>query len=157
MTTIELRPAEMGDVPFIAEAMRQADRDEVWASHRLTPEQALRMSLQWSEDAWTVDVDGWPEVMLGVWRYCTLPSIGSPWLLGTEAVARHPKAMVQHARWVVPIMLSKYGLLRNAVHDRNEISKRFLGWLGFSMSDPVVLGEGKEPFRVFELRAPPDV
>lgn len=152
MISVAIRPARPEDIEHIAPRMREADVAEVWASTRLTPETALRMALRWSEDSWTTTINGRPEVMMGVWRISHVPEAGSPWLLGTDAITKHPRRLLIEGTRVVPLILEKYKLLRNAVDDRNEASKRFLTWLGFTMSDPYPAGPDGVPFRQFEMR-----
>ena len=55
MTHWRIVPALPSHIPCIAAHMRDADRREVWASHRHTPEEALRTSLDYAEinRAWT--------------------------------------------------------------------------------------------------------
>jgi len=152
MINVQLRPCRDRDAELVGARMRDADRAEVWASNRLDPIPALRLSSRYSEDAWTVTVNGIPEVMLGVYRTSTLPSQGSPWLLGTDAVTKYPRQLVAGARHLVPELIVKYKVLKNAVDDRNDVSKRFLLWLGFRLGDPFPVGLAGDLFRPFEMR-----
>ncbi|MDR1490602.1 MAG: hypothetical protein LBS65_09025 [Desulfovibrio sp.] len=55
-------------IPAIAAHMRDADRREVWASHRHSPAQALEHSLSRSDLAWTGFIDEVPALMWGAAR-----------------------------------------------------------------------------------------
>ena len=46
LSNLEIIPAAASHIPLIAPRMRPADRDEVWASAHMTPEEAIRRSLQ---------------------------------------------------------------------------------------------------------------
>lgn len=149
---LEIVPAGMDHVASIAARMRQADVDEVWASSRSTPHQALMFSLQRSTEAWTAMLDGRPEVMFGVARISVLGGTGIAWLLGTDTAAEHSRLFVrQSAEWRGKL-LERYDVLRNFVSDQNEVSVRWLRWMGAVFSDPAPIGVDGELFRLFELR-----
>ena len=148
---IEIVPARAAHVRSIARRMRQADRDEVAAASGKTPGEALMFSLRKSSLAWTAIVDGRPEVMFGVGDLNILAGIGAPWLLGTDAVERHYRQFLRRSVGWRGQLLARYPVLRNFVDDRNTVSKRWLEWLGFKLSDPVIFGG--HTFRSFELRS----
>lgn len=142
----------MDHVATIACRMREADRQEVMASSGSTPHRALMFSLEKSPLAWTAVFDGQPEVMFGVGDLNILTSTGAPWLLGTDAVDRHFRLFLRQSVDWREKLLGRYSVLRNFVDDRNEVSKRWLSWLGFSLSDPMPIGINGEMFRLFEMR-----
>ncbi|MGJ5032266.1 phage protein Gp13 family protein [Bradyrhizobium sp. HKCCYLS2038] len=131
--------------------MRQADRDEVMAASGKSPAAAVAFSLRRSAAAWTALIDGRPEVMFGVADLNILAGIGAPWLLGTDAVERHNRQFLRRSvRWRDQL-LQRYSVLRNFVDDRNTTSVRWLRWLGFRFSEPVMFNG--QAFRAFELRS----
>lgn len=156
MINVQLRPCRDGDEESIGSRMRDADRAEIWASSQLEPIKALQLSRRFSEDVWTCTVDGIPEVMLGVLRTSHLPERGSPWLLGTDAVTKYPRQLLASGYHLVPQLLSKYKVLRNAVDDRNDASKRFLIRLGFRLGEPYPVFPSGVLFRPFEMRLEDD-
>lgn len=131
--------------------MRQADRDEVAAASGKTPAEALVYSLRKSSVAYTALVNGVPEVMFGVGDINILAGVGAPWLLGTEAVERHYVAFLRGSVKWRNQLLRRYPVMRNFVDDRNRAAKRWLKWLGFTLSDPVEMNG--HAFRLFELRS----
>jgi hypothetical protein len=145
-------PADASHIATIAERMRPADRLEVLAASRFTPAEALEKSLQKSSRAWTALVDGNPEVMFGVGDLNVLTMTGAPWLLGTDAVERHFRVFLRQSLDWREQLLQRYAVLRNVVDDRNEVSKRWLQWMGFELSSPAALGVNGEMFRLFEMR-----
>lgn len=151
---VDLQIVEAVDdhIATIAERMRQADRDEVMASGGKAPAEALSGSLAKSSQAWTALVNGRPEVMFGVGDLNILTRTGCPWLLGTDAVGEHYRLFLRQSVMWREQLLGRYEVLRNAVDDRNEVSKRWLRWMGFTLYEPMPLGVNGEPFRLFEMR-----
>lgn len=152
MPRIEIIPAAMDHVAPIAERMRPADVAEVLASSGKSPHEALMFSLTGSSQAWTAALDGQPEVMFGVADLNILTGLGAPWLLGTDAVERNYRQFLRRSLSWREQLSERYSVLRNFVDDRNEVSKRWLSWMGFTLFDPIPVGVNGEMFRMFELR-----
>jgi hypothetical protein len=138
-------------IQTIADRMREDDRREVEAMNDSTPAEALTFSLRKSSRAWTVVMDGQPEVMFGVGDINILAGVGAPWLLGTDAVLAHQVEFLRGSREWISQLLRRYSVLRNFVDARNAASIRWLRWLGFSISDPIM--HRGHAFHMFELRA----
>lgn len=149
---ISIIPAQAIHVRRVARLMRRADRDEVFAASGKSPVQSLAYSLRKSSSAWTVLIDGKPEVIFGVADLNVLAGIAAPWLLGTDAIKRNRRAFLRGSVEWRGQLLARYGVLKNLVDDRNAVSKRWLKWLGFELSSPVPLGHDGTLFRLFELR-----
>lgn len=145
--------ATAAHVDVIAPKMRAADVEEVFAATGRSRYSALRYSLERSDYAFTVEFDGVPETMFGVGTANVLTNTGAPWLLGSDALERHYRHFLRGSRFWVKRMLRDYAELRNVVDDRNAVSKRWLEWLGFTLSEPVLMGYEQRPFRVFEMKA----
>lgn len=150
---LQIIPAEFHHIAPVAIHMRQADRDELAASSSRSPFTALEYSLERSTIARTVLVDGKPAGMFGCGDLSVLTKAGSPWLLGTDDLALAPLQFLRASVDWRDKLFERYDVLRNLVDDRNVASIRWLKWLGFSMSDPLPVGKGGLPFRLFQLRA----
>lgn len=152
MSTLTFAPAGMHHVAPIAARMRPADVAEVKAISGRSPHDALMFSLRRSAVSWTALFDGRPEVMFGIGDLNILARVGSPWLLGTDVVETEYRQFLRASRDWSEQLFADYDLLRNFVDDRNEVSKRWLKWLGFTLLDPMPIGRNGEAFRLFELR-----
>ena len=148
---IEIVPARASHLRRLAQVMRQADRDEIAARSGRTPLGALMGSYRASSQCWVVLIDGKPEVIFGVGTLNVLAGVGSPWLLGSDAVWAHRKEFLRGSRWWLRQLFGRYSVLRNVVDCRNEASIRWLGWLGFRFSQP--FDHRGRPFMLFEVRA----
>ncbi|WP_339084245.1 phage protein Gp13 family protein [Hyphomicrobium sp. ghe19] len=147
----QIVPARPAHIRTIARRMREADRLEVHAASGKTPGQALAFSLRKSSVAWTWLVDGRPEAMFGVGDLNILAGVGAPWLLGTDVVLAHQMEFLRRSREWRNQLLQRYSTLTNFVDVRNEVSVRWLRWLGFKLSEPITY-RGHD-FYVFELRS----
>jgi hypothetical protein len=152
--TVRVVKATVDHALQVAEFMREADRAEVWASSHSTPWQATTDSLRVSTAAWAGLYDDRAVCVFGVAPLNMIAGIGSPWLLGTEELVERPAAFLRRCRPYVGKMLRVYPTLVNNVDDRNEASKRWLEWLGFTLGDPRPHGPDGVPFRPFKLEVP---
>ena len=153
MVDVLIRPAKLEDASYLSHRLRQADLDEVKASHNLTGREALQASMALSTHAWTGFGDGNMTVMFGVAPASLLYRVGVPWLLGSDDVMKYQVPFIRHCRRYVDEMLLCYSHLVNWVDARNTMSQRWLKWMGFTMGEPEPYGAYRLPFIRFEKRA----
>lgn len=72
-------------------------------------------------------------------------------MLGTDVVLAHQMEFLRRSREWRNQLLQRYSTLTNFVDVRNEVSVRWLRWLGFKLSEPITY-RGHD-FYVFELRS----
>lgn len=129
---IEIVQATEEHAVSLAPRLRTADLDEVWASGRLTGEEALTKSVRLSTLAWTALFDGEPEVMWGVAEYPLRDhSLGIVWLLSSEAMYEAKRRFLEESPIYVSIMNELFDTIFNYVHAKNIKSQRWLLSLGF--------------------------
>jgi hypothetical protein len=138
---ITLVPASPAHIGTIAARMRAADRIECVAMG-LSPKGALRSGLRASSLCLTAKVDGRAEAMIGLVVANALCGEGVPWLLGTEAVYDHPRAMLRRGPRILAAMLDSTPRLSNLVAVQNIRAIRFLRRLGFAMGGEVIMHGG---------------
>lgn len=147
-----VRRSVADDIVEIAPRMRQQDVDELWASSRSTPVEALVMSLECSDFTFTGVINGRPECMFGLSIVSHVTGHGSPWFLGTDEILNHRRDFLRASVQWRDMFLARASDLRNCVDDRNEVSKRWLRWLGFELTDPVPMGYDGAMFRMFSYK-----
>lgn len=140
------------DIVEIAPRMRRQDVEELWASSRHTPVEALVSALLSSDYTFTGVIDGRPEMMFGLSVISHVTGHGSPWLLGTDEILNHRRDFMRASAQWRDMFLDRTPILTNCVDDRNELSKRWLRWLGFELTDPVPMGYDGVKFRMFSYR-----
>lgn len=121
--------------------MRAADVIECSAMGH-TPRQALRAGLLSSSLCLTATVDGRAEAMFGLVVTNALCGEGSPWMLGTEAIYRHPRAMLRWGPRILAAMFDSTPLLENLVAEDNDRAVRFLRRIGFTIGQETIMIAG---------------
>lgn len=139
-------------VRMVADTMRQADADEVNASHGHTPLQSLQSGLRVSDFAVVVMINGDPVAIFGLSKCNPITGSGVPWLLSSESALEHKREFLIQSPKVIKQMLQICPYLFNFVHTDNRTSIRWLRWLGFTIEDPVPFGKKRELFHRFHLK-----
>jgi len=106
------------------------------------PRQALRAGLLASSMCLTALVDGRPEAMFGLVVTNALCGEGSPWMLGSDAIYRHPRIMLRWAPRILTAMFDSTPVLENLVAEDNHRAVRFLKRIGFTIGKEVIMIAG---------------
>lgn len=138
---IRVAPATLAHVGPIATRMRAADVAECLAQGH-SPKQALRIGLRSSVDALTAFVDGRPEAMMGLVPENVLEGRGRPWMLGTDAVYRNPRALVALGPRIIAAWRDSTPELGNLIWRENVRAIRMLRRWGFNIEDEVKIMGG---------------
>jgi uncharacterized protein YceK len=149
---ITIRQAVLGDCVELAMTMRQADVDEVRASHGHGPMRALLRSLEVSNEAWTAETeDGRIVAMFGVAVVNVLTGCGSVWALTSDAVGAHPKEFYKGSRGVVKQLLTRYSVLTNAISTKNVRALRWAHRIGFKIGEAEPIGIAGQLFHRIQI------
>jgi len=115
-----------------------------------TPKQALRLALTSSSFAWTAFVDGRAEAMFGLVIASALTGEGLPWMLGTDAIYRHPREMIRWGPDILATLTDSTPRLSGLVGRGNTRAIRLLQAWGFQIGREVIVSAGVE-FLPFEM------
>jgi hypothetical protein len=137
----------------VATKMRKADREEVMASNKHSPIEAIEKGLDKSHFSACVVLNGTPCAIFGLIKVSPLLEKGVPWFLGTDELFKVPKMMVKEGRKTVEEMLLHCSYLENYVHCKNTKSIKWLRMLGFELEKPQVYGVMSEQFMKFHRSA----
>lgn len=143
MPDCRLVPARLTHVGPIAANIRQIDRIECEALGR-SPKEALRGGLRASLSAFTAMEGATPLAMLGVVPVDLLAGRGTIWMLGTERVFRHGRALLTLCPLVIGDWLGTFQTLDNIISTDNHRAIRLLKRLGFTISEKVETHGGVE-------------
>ena len=139
-------------IKAISADMRREDAEEVWASHRHTPLEALTFGCALSDFSVTVvSDDGTPLVIIGLVKGDLLTGNGTVWMLGSNEALKYRKEFFRQTKPVIDEMLEICPRIGNMVHDKNRISISWLKRIGFIFGEQVELGRDKEIFHRFHI------
>jgi hypothetical protein len=147
-----VKESQISDVFIMSSNLRETDRNEIWASHHHTPEEALRISYETSDPCFTVDIKGVPVAMFGINSGNLLGDTATIWLLATDGLSRVSKSLIKESRNFINMFLSYYPTLENYVDARNTASIQWLRYCGAQIEEAKPYGKEKLPFHHFTFR-----
>lgn len=151
---IVVMDASWGDAVCISSLLREADLSEVRASAEGDLQDILIEAVRRSAGlCWSVYRGGEILMLMGTAPLNMAAGIGSPWLLGTAAADRVPKALHRIAKEKIAESRQQFPHLVNYVDVRNRRSARWLERLGFTLHPPEPYGPYGLPFHRFEMSA----
>lgn len=137
---ISIAPATAEHVAFIAAHLRASDRAEAAALSSESAETLARRSVSCALEAWCGLVDGEPVALFGLTLPHFLATTAQPFFVATEALPRHAMAMLRRNRAVVQGWLQRFPVLEQWVGARNDMTLRWLRWLGFHIEPAAPFG-----------------
>lgn len=115
----------------MADSLRPADRDEVYAATGRKPTEVLVEGIMFSRPALTIfDPALNPVAIYGVRPVA--PGLGIVWLLGTPGILTHSREFLRRSSVELDRVCRDYKLVFNCVDERNKLHIRWLQWLGFT-------------------------
>jgi hypothetical protein len=149
---IEFSPVLLEHAGWLAENLREEDRQEVARSHAVAPVQLIEHCVHSSSECFTI-FDG-PHLlgMTGVCPYSVLSSAASPWLLSTEYAAQHPRTLVKFTKPMIEHWLQTYTYLFNFIDAEYTAALRWAKWAGFTIDSPKPYGRTGALFCKVEKR-----
>jgi hypothetical protein len=127
---VDVRWSKSFDVSVVAEDMRQADINEIFASSGWGPREALNTALDYSTECFTVVAQS-TDLPLAMFGY-RKDDIGSiVWMLGTNQLYRYRMDFLRKSRKWCDYLQGTSPLLYNLIDQRNTAHIRWLEWLGF--------------------------
>ena len=149
MTKYEIVEATEAHLEEAAANLRQADRDELWASFHLTPLEAIKTAQ--SETTFASLADGKVLCIYGTWRPAATSLKGVPWMLSTNELPKHYRYFARGSKGYINYLKEHFLRLENYVDARNKLAVRWLGWLGFTVEPPTLFGAEQLPFHRFHM------
>lgn len=150
---IEFREPIASDIDVLVAKLRAADLAELHAAGQSDAREVIEDSLRLSTQSWAALVDGELALLMGVAPLGGLlfADAGVPWLLGTDLVLSHHRALMRRCPVYIARMLRAYPRLVNFVHAENTAAVRWLRHTGFRLDAPAPHGPKLALFRRFEM------
>ena len=148
-----IRKATVEDAVEVALYLRDADKDEIWASGKHLPVPCLIKAHTMSTECFALIVGDKVACVFGVAPLSMLGSVGIPWMLGTNLVEKYPLLFLRKCQNSVLAMSDSYATLINYVDARNKMAIKWLSWSGFHVfEEPEPYGPFGMNFHRFEIR-----
>ncbi|MEO1029596.1 MAG: hypothetical protein AAFX02_11145 [Pseudomonadota bacterium] len=148
---VRFEAATSSHVAELLPRLRSADWQEVAASSVLPVGHALVMSVA-RGNAEVGLIDNEAVVLFGAAPIGMINRAATPWMVGSNKLERYPITVLRHNRRIIDRWTSQFDHLFNYVDTRNEVSKKWLKWLGFKLHDPRPYGPLGLDFHKFEWR-----
>ena len=148
---IEYLPVSNEHVSHLVSNMRELDQKELIATVNWSFERILTHSVKTSVRSASVVIDGELVCIMGVTVKSMLGGEGCPWLIGTNKLNKHKKALVSESVRLLPEVMGGFERLENFVHSENKPAIRYLKYLGFTLHSPEPYGCKGEMFHKFEM------
>lgn len=149
---LEVREATEADEISLAGRLRPTDMREVWASHHLTPYEALHFSRHISKQTFAGCIDGNLIAMFGYAVDPADPKAANIWLLGSAEISTRRRDLLSLTRLFVEALLCEFEVLYNYVDERNFPSIAWLAHCGAKIAEPKPFGAEGLPFCYFSFR-----
>lgn len=149
MKPYDVRPATLADVQWLAPRLRGDDVREIRAASGQTPLEALTGAYHASSTCYAIEFHGELAALFGA-APTPDPTLGSVWLLGSDAVERNAIRFLRESRQWIDRLHESYPILFNYVDARNTLHLKWLKWIGCVFLDRID-GHGHEgrPFYEF--------
>ena len=122
------------DVKEVLARLRVGDSQELEALDMgMEPAEALCLATAQSVESRAVFVDGEPVAISGVTDKGN--GVGSPWLVGTDAISEHPEAFKAALVDLVGLYFTLFHRLENVIDVRQSGHIRCLKMLGFTVEE----------------------
>lgn len=149
MGKVKVVPATQELIDQLKGRLREADEREAWAMAQVSADIGMQLSYDRALLCWVALLDDVPFLVFGVSRKSLLSDTGTPWMLATDQITEASMAVLKLSKYYINTMLNIFERLEHYVDARNEISKNWLKWCGFTLCDPEPIGPGRYMFHKF--------
>lgn len=150
---VEIIPTTHAHVAELADNLRVADRAELAASGHADAHRAIEFSVSLSTHLATAVVGDRVGAIFGLVPLSMVTGKGCPWMLGTDLVLTHRRALMRDSPAYLRAMLRAYPHLENLVHAENAFAVRWLKHMGFELHPVAPHPRTGAPFHRFEMKA----
>lgn len=155
-----VRESQLSDIMIMGDNLRETDKNEIWASHHHTPEEALLLSFNSAISCFTVENKGVPVALFGISPFTLLDNKANIWLLGTDSfdalIKKNRKEFIRESKIFIGLLLEQYPLLENYVWEGNRASIKWLRLCGAILEESKPYGIEGKLFRYFYFKKDKD-
>jgi hypothetical protein len=147
-----VRDSEPADIDLLAGSMRRADREEIWAQSRATPESSLQYAFDKSDLCLTVLHEGRIAAMFGICPMSLVSNRAIVWLLSSDEVPKMGLTFAKYSKPFIKMFLQLYPVLENWVDARYIKALNWLKFCGFTIAAAEPNGIDKLPYHHVIIR-----
>lgn len=153
MNKFSFIPVRDHHADILNQNIQEAQRQELMASHLLSPIEAVLWGRELSAECYTVlDEDRDMIGIAGIIPGTVLSGSASPWLLTTNKAMKYPREIVILTRKAVREWNKDYSYLINFIDARYDRAVKWAKAVGFTVNDPSPYGPMGMPFHKIEMR-----
>lgn len=149
--TVIVRRSKPSDVDRLAPHLRQSDVEEIWASNRIKPYEALSEGLTSSIFCLSIENNGRVICMFGINPLSVVGDKAVVWMLASNELDKIKIKFLKHSKEFVNMMLSFYPYLFNYVDVRNKKSIEWLKFCGANIEEAKSFGVEESLFHYFSF------
>jgi len=146
MSRYTTRQSILPDISKLHRRLRKPDQAELEALN-LTPRSALTHGYT-NGRCFTGLVESSIICMYGVVQE---GKDGRIWMLSSSEIDDHKFGLCRHSKRIVDELKLEYRMLFNVVDERNEMTIKWLQWLGFTLGKTHQIGTHRQPFKEFYI------
>ena len=135
----------------IALDMRADDINEVWATNRVLPFEALKLSVLGSRETYIGYAEDKAVCAFGIGTMSPFSLKASPWMLSTNAIHKYATPLLRGSKEYIESLSERFEELENYVDARNKRAIQWIKWMGFELHDPAPYGVDQIPFHKFTM------
>lgn len=114
--------------------LRRADIRELKASTGMGTWDALKYSVQHSNEWTEIAYDSDTGEVLSVFGLASYQGAGIPWMVGSPSMLKHKNLLMRYSKKVIAEMLEIFPVIANYVDSRNTVHIRWLKHMGFKFN-----------------------
>lgn len=130
---MKIIPTTADHIHAVAAAVTEEGAEELRTLFHMEPEEALRLSLAGSNQAWTMFAGNATIAIFGVAPISVLERRGQFWIVGTVHICKHRFAFARTCRLFLSTLFRRYDCLENELDHRNTEVVRWAKWLGVDL------------------------
>jgi hypothetical protein len=135
------------DVYSLVGRLRQADKDELFATNGQDPDKTLVESWQASKYRRVMIYEKQVICAMGIVEFNQ--DIGIPWLLGSDEISSAKRQFLKGVKEGIDFASSKYRYLINFIDIRQSSAIRYFTWMGCKFEEPKPFGFENRLFTMF--------
>ena len=146
---VVVRRAYPSDADMLCNKLRDSDVQEIWASHNLTPWDAIYFGITESLLCLTITVKNVPVGIFGIRPESYIGRTATIWFLASDELDKIRFRFGKHSKKFINLLLTLYPYLWNYVDVRNKQSIEWLKFCGAKMNEPEPYGILRKKFIYF--------